>query len=141
MSDSFHEWCIESEVIQKLYVIGCPSGSQGVNNYCLLIPFLYGKICQVGSADITLQIMNDTRKFGAFTSSQNPEELATRVKGIVLAMSSILIFIAGQFFHITVSANDILTLATELGSIAGAVMTLYGAGLWVVSYFAKKPTV
>lgn len=85
--------------------------------------------------------MNTTPKFGALTSSQNPEELATRVKGIVLAMSSILIFVAGQFFHVTLTANDILSLSTELGSIAGAIMTLYGAGLWVVSYFAKQPTV
>lgn len=83
--------------------------------------------------------MEKTRKFGSITSSQNPDEIATRVKGIILAFSSVIIFGAAQFFHITLSANDIVSLASELGSVAGAVMTLYGAGLWILAKIFKKP--
>ncbi len=80
----------------------------------------------------------DTRKYGALTSSQNPEEIATRVKGIGLALSSVIIFVAAQFFHITLSANDIITLSSELGAVAGAIMTIYGAIMWVVSHVFKR---
>lgn len=79
----------------------------------------------------------ENKKYGALTSSQNPEEIATRVKGIILAMSSIIILVAGQFFHVTLSANDIISLSSELGAVAGAVYTLYGAGLWVISKIFK----
>ncbi len=81
------------------------------------------------------------KKFGAITSSQNPDEIAMRIKGIILALSSIIIFTAGQIFHITLTANDVISLAGELGSLAGAVMTLYGAGLWILAKIFKKPEV
>jgi len=77
------------------------------------------------------------KKYGAITSSQNPEEIATRVKGIILGASSIIIFIASQVFHMTVTANDVITLATELSTVAGAIWTLYGAGLWLISKIYK----
>ncbi len=83
----------------------------------------------------------NNRKFGAITSSQNPEEIATRVKGIVLALSSIIIVVAGQVFHIGLTSNDVISFAGELGSVAGAVMTLYGAGLWLLSKIFKQPAV
>lgn len=79
----------------------------------------------------------DRKKYGALTSSQNPEEIATRVKGIILAGSSIIIFLAAQFFHIALSANDVVSLSSEVGAIAGAVYTLYGAGLWLISKVYK----
>lgn len=79
----------------------------------------------------------ENKKYGALTSSQNPEEIATRVKGIILAMSSIIILVAGQFFHIVLSANDVISYATEIGTVSGAIYTLYGAGLWVISKIFK----
>ncbi len=85
--------------------------------------------------------MQDTRKFGSITSSQSPDEIATRVKGMVLAFSSIIILVAGQFFHITLSANDVISLAGELGSVAGAITVLYGAGLWVLGLIFKPKAV
>ena len=84
--------------------------------------------------------MNDTRKFGALTSSIDPTQVATRVKGAILAGSSIIIFLAAALFHLTLSANDIITLATEVGAVSGAVMTLYGAGMWVIAKIYKQPT-
>lgn len=81
------------------------------------------------------------KKYGAITSSQNPDQIATRVKGIVLALSSIIILVAGQLFHITLSANDVVSYATELGAVAGAVTTLYGFGMWIMATLFKTPSV
>lgn len=78
------------------------------------------------------------RKFGAISSSTNPTEIATRVKGIVLALSSVIILVASQFFNITLTSNDIITFASELGAVAGAITTLYGAGMWLLSKIFKK---
>ena len=63
--------------------------------------------------------MNDNRKFGALSSSQNPEELANTVKGVVLGLSSILILLGQQFFHVQLTATDVASLATEIGTVAG----------------------
>lgn len=73
----------------------------------------------------------EIKKFGAITSSTNSEEIATRVKGITLGLSSVIILLAGQLFHIQLSANDIISLGTELGAVGGAIATLYGAGMWI----------
>lgn len=82
------------------------------------------------------------RKFGAITSSQDPEQIANSVKGIILAFSSIIILVAQQIFHIALSANDVISLGTEIGSVAGAVWLLYGLGLKALAYFFKaKPAV
>ncbi len=76
-------------------------------------------------------------KYGAITSSQNPDEIATRVKGVILALSSIIILVAGAAFHITLSANDVVSLASEAGAVAGAIVTLYGAGMWLMAKIFK----
>lgn len=78
------------------------------------------------------------RKYGAFTSSQNPEEISNRIKGIVLASSSIIIFVASQFFHIQLQPSDLVTFATTISGVAGAVWTIYGFILSVIAYFTKK---
>lgn len=82
----------------------------------------------------------DNKKFGAITSSIDPEEIATKVKGIVLGLSGVIIFLGATFFHITLSANDIITLATELSMVAGAVVFLYGIGMHILAHFFKQPT-
>ena len=81
------------------------------------------------------------RKFGAITSSQNPEEIATRIKGITLALSSVIIFFAAKFFGLTLTANDMLSLATQFGIIGGAIWTIYGAGMSLWARFFKNETV
>lgn len=77
------------------------------------------------------------KKFGAITSSQNPEEIATRIKGITLALSSVIIFVAARFFNVTLTAPDMITLATEIGAIGGAVWTLYGTGMSLWARFFR----
>ena len=78
------------------------------------------------------------RKFGALTSSQNPEELANRVKGIILGLSGLIIFLGSQFFGIELKPEDVMELATQLSVIAGAVWAIYGAGLALVAKFARQ---
>lgn len=77
------------------------------------------------------------KKFGAITSSQNPEEIANTVKGIVLSLSSVIILLGSQFFKVQLNANDVSTLATNVSMVAGAVWTLYGVGLKLLAYFFK----
>lgn len=79
-------------------------------------------------------------KYGAITSSTDPEEIATRVKGIVLTLSSIIILVASLLFHITLTPVDITTWATEIGMVAGAVTTIYGFVMWGLAKIFKTPT-
>ncbi len=75
-------------------------------------------------------------------SSTDATQVSSRVTGAVLAGSSIIIFAAAQIFHIQLSATDIVTLATEIGAVAGAVWTLKGAIIWLMTKFGKQtPTV
>lgn len=76
---------------------------------------------------------------GIIASSQNPEEVANTVKGIVLALSSIIILIAANVFHFHMTASDVAGLATELGMAAGAMWTMYGLIMKIVVFFGKKP--
>lgn len=71
-------------------------------------------------------------------SSQDPTEVANKVKGAILVASSLIIFGAAQFFHLTLSANDIVSLATELGAVAGAVWTIYGFVLHAITWLGKS---
>lgn len=82
--------------------------------------------------------MND-KKLGAFwASSTNPEEISNRVKGIVLALSSVIILVAAHVFNITLSAGDVVTLATQFGTVAGLVWSLYGGVLALIRFFGSK---
>lgn len=77
----------------------------------------------------------ETKKYGALTSSQDSNEIANKVKGFVLGLSSILILLASLALHIQLSAQDMISLATELGTVAGAIWTIYGFGLNAIALF------
>jgi hypothetical protein len=80
-----------------------------------------------------------TKKYGALTSSQNPEEIANTVKGLVLTLSGVITLFATHFFNLTLTPSDVLGLATGLGAGAGAVWTVYGLIMkLVVAVSAKK---
>lgn len=74
------------------------------------------------------------RLYGALQSSQDPTEVANKVKGAILMASSVIIFFAGRYFGITLTDTDILQLATELSGVAGAVWTIYGFILHLVTW-------
>lgn len=78
------------------------------------------------------------RKYGAFTSSQNPQEISNRVKGVILSLSAVIIFVAGNFFNINLQPNDVTDIATQLGGVIGAIWTIYGGILALVAKFAQK---
>lgn len=71
---------------------------------------------------------------GFLQSSQDPAEVANKVKGLILTFSSAIILLAAAVFHVTLSANDLIQLATELGTLAGAVWTVYGCVLHLVTW-------
>lgn len=59
-------------------------------------------------------------------SSQDPTQVSNAVRGAVLSASAVIIFVAAQFFHVQLSANDVISLATEAGALAGAIWFFYG---------------
>jgi hypothetical protein len=70
-------------------------------------------------------------------SSISPEQVSTRVKGIALALSSIIIFLAGHFFGIKLTPVDMLDLATQVGMVSGAIWTIFGFIMRVLATFKK----
>jgi capsular polysaccharide biosynthesis protein len=82
--------------------------------------------------------MNE-KKLGAWAaSSSNPEEVSNRIKGIVVALSGLIIFAAAQFFNVQLTAQDVVELGTQLSVLGGLVFSLYGAGVALVRWMAVK---
>lgn len=59
-------------------------------------------------------------------SSVDPTQVSNTVKGAVLSVSALIVFFGAQFFHLTLTAGDVLSLATELGTLAGVIWFFYG---------------
>jgi len=79
------------------------------------------------------------KNLGAWAaSSADSTEVSNRVKGIVLALSSIIIYLAANLFGLELSATDVIDLGSMLGFIAGALWSVYGAGLALVRLIAEK---
>lgn len=78
------------------------------------------------------------KKYGVFTSSLNQEEISNRVKGIVLSLSAIIIFVASNVFNINLQPNDVVDIASQLGMVIGAVWTTYGGILSLIARFSQK---
>lgn len=81
--------------------------------------------------------MNEENKYGIFSSSTDPSQVANTVKGIVTSLSGVLLIVL-PLAGLSVTAEQITTIAGQLGIAAGAVWTLYGLGLKLVAYFAKQ---
>lgn len=75
------------------------------------------------------------KKYGVLTSSQNPEEIANKVKGAVLLSSSIVIFLVSKLSGIELTVNDMTDVATSLGAVAGAIWAIYGTILHLIAWF------
>lgn len=78
------------------------------------------------------------QKFGAITSSTNPEEIATKIKGLVVGASALIIILSAQFFHIQLSPNDIITYGSDLGMVGGAIAFVYGCGMHLLAFIFKN---
>lgn len=82
------------------------------------------------------------RRFGAFGSSENPEELGTTVKGVIIGLSVVIIYLVQKFFHITWTADDVTQLATSLSLIVTQLVVAYGLVkklvIWAIDKFHGK---
>jgi len=78
------------------------------------------------------------RLAGWAASSADPAEVSMRVKGIILALSSVIIFGASNLFGIQLQAQDVVDLATQVSGVVGLTLTLYGAVLAFVRWVAQK---
>lgn len=67
-------------------------------------------------------------------SSQDPTQVSTTVTGAIIAMSTLIIALAAQFFHVTLTANDVTSLGEGLGLMAGSVWFVVG----IVHKFIQK---
>lgn len=77
------------------------------------------------------------KRFGALSSSSNPQEVANTVKGTILALSSVIILIAGQV-GVPFAETDVANFAQNIGFAAGGLWALYGLIMKVVVHFAEK---
>lgn len=78
------------------------------------------------------------RRFGALSSSQDPSQLANKVKGVVVGLSSVIIYLASQFFSIQLSADNVVELATQIGAVAGGTWAVYGSVLHLIALFYDR---
>ena len=65
------------------------------------------------------------RKFGVFSSSENPEQLALTVKGIIVSLASLIVLVAAGL-GFPVSVEQVAVLAGSIGTAVGAIATLSG---------------
>lgn len=80
------------------------------------------------------------RKFGALSSSEDPQKLADTVKGIVMLVAGLV-----SYFGYSEATGEINTIADQVGiaitlgmSFYGVVKTIYGLIKKLIVRFAKK---
>lgn len=82
------------------------------------------------------------RRFGALSSSENPNELASRVKGVIIAVSVIIIWAVGYIFHITLTPNDVVSFATDIGAVVASIVFVYGwckaSVIWLIDKWNNR---
>lgn len=78
------------------------------------------------------------KRFGALSSSTNPQELAATVNGAILAVSSIILYVGTNLVGIDITQGDITSFAAAIGAVAGGVWTVYGLLRKLVVMLAEK---
>lgn len=71
-------------------------------------------------------------------SSQDNTQIANKIKGGILVFSSLIILTASQLFHVTLTANDVITLATEVSTLIGMIWMIFGSLLHLVTFLGTK---
>lgn len=77
------------------------------------------------------------RKFGALSSSTDPEQLGNTVKGTILMFTGIILVVA-RYLNIPLTETEVVAAATQLGLMIGAVWMLYGLVMKAVVALQKK---
>jgi len=65
------------------------------------------------------------KKFGSLSSSENPEQLALTVKGVIVSLASIIVLV-GSRFGFPLSIEQVAIFAGSIGAAVGAIVTLSG---------------
>lgn len=65
------------------------------------------------------------RKFGALTSSENPDKLAATITGLIVTCASLIVLFAGQL-DLPLSMEQVTAQAGVIGTGVGAIWTLFG---------------
>lgn len=65
------------------------------------------------------------KRYGALSSSADPQKLSATVSGVILAIGTVLLAVA-QGFGVPLLESDISTLATQLGGAASSLAIAYG---------------
>lgn len=81
--------------------------------------------------------MNTTRRFGAFSSSDNPQQLADTVKGLLIGASGLIIYLA-SLMGIELINEQISAFAAVLATSISAVWTLFGLIKKIVVAITKR---
>ena len=77
------------------------------------------------------------KKFGALSSSTNPQELSATVSGAILSFSALIIFVAGHF-GFNIDNAQLTDLAGQIGLAAGALWFIFGVVRKVVVAIQQK---
>lgn len=77
------------------------------------------------------------KKYGAFSSSTNPQELADTVKGLILTFSSLIIF-GANYLGFEIGSAEITQFAIVISGAIGSMWTLYGLLKKIVVAFSAK---
>lgn len=78
------------------------------------------------------------RKFGALSSSQDPQKLAAWVTGIIISLSSVIALVLSKVLSLPVSAEQVAGLASSIGAAIGAIWFLFGLIRSGVARLAEK---
>lgn len=65
------------------------------------------------------------RRFGAFSSSTNPEQLAASVSGGILMFSAVIVMVAG-YLNIPITDTQLAQAAAQIGAVAGGLWFIFG---------------
>ena len=83
--------------------------------------------------------MSPKYKLGGFSisSSVKPDELATKVKALMLMASSVVIYLLAKWFEITLTPDGYLALVTEISTLIGSIWGVYGIIQHLVAKIAE----
>lgn len=87
------------------------------------------------------------KRFGAFSSTENPEKLAARVTGGLIASSGVVLFVLAQVFGLVIPVEEFQNFAVNVGNtvsvgmtFAGLAYSLYGQlRAWFIKWAEVKP--
>lgn len=80
------------------------------------------------------------KRFGALSSSEDPQKLAASVTGSIVACASLIVFFAGHL-GFSVNVEQVTNFAGLLGTAAGAIWAVFGVIRKIVIAVQQKLSV